>query len=117
MEKAYPKRTGRSKEQCTTTGVSDYGRALEAFRLKYPDAVKKTTTLLIVGDAKTNWFPPKPEELRDLRQQCSKLIWLNPEPQERWNTEDSMVKAYLPHCDLMAECRTPKQLEKIMITI
>ncbi|MBR5328717.1 MAG: VWA domain-containing protein, partial [Firmicutes bacterium] len=26
MEQAYPKRTGRSKEQCTTTGVSDYGR-------------------------------------------------------------------------------------------
>ncbi|MGN0962277.1 MAG: VWA domain-containing protein, partial [Clostridia bacterium] len=98
MEKAYPKRTGRSKEQCTTTGVSDYGRALEAFRLKYPDAVTKTTTLLIVGDAKTNWFPPKPEELRDLRKQCSKLIWLNPEPKERWNTEDSMVKSYLPHC-------------------
>ena len=117
MEKAYPKRTGRSKEQCTTTGVSDYGRALEAFRLKYPDAVTKTTTLLIVGDAKTNWFPPKPEELRDLRRQCSKLIWLNPEPKERWNTEDSMVKSYLPHCDLMAECRNLKQLEKIMSTI
>ena len=117
MEKAYPKRTGRSKEQCTTTGVSDYGRALEAFRLKYPDAVTKTTTLLIVGDAKTNWFPPKPEELRDLRRQCSKLIWLNPEPKERWNTEDSMVNSYLPHCDLMAECRNLKQLEKIMSTI
>ena len=117
MEKAYPKRTGRSKEQCTTTGVSDYGRALETFRLKYPDAVTKTTTLLIVGDAKTNWFPPKPEELRDLRKQCSKLIWLNPEPKERWNTEDSMVKSYLSHCDLMAECRSLKQLERLMAAI
>lgn len=117
MEKAYPKRTGRSKEQCTTTGVSDYGKALEAFRLKYPDAITKTTALLIVGDAKTNWFPPKPEELRDLRKGCAKLIWLNPEPKECWNTEDSMVKDYLPYCDLMAECRNLKQLEKIISAI
>ncbi|MBQ2763727.1 MAG: VWA domain-containing protein [Firmicutes bacterium] len=114
MEQAYPKRTGRSKEQCTTTGVSDYGRALEAFRRKFADVLTPKTTVVIMGDAKTNWFPPKPEELRDIRSQCAKVIWLNPEPKEKWDTEDSMVRHYLPHCDVMAECRNLKQLEQAM---
>lgn len=114
MDRAYPKRTGRSKEQCTTTGVSDYGRALEAFRRKFSDVLTPKTTVVIMGDAKTNWFPPKPEELRDIRSQCAKLIWLNPEPKEKWDTEDSMVRHYLPHCDVMAECRNLHQLEQAM---
>lgn len=114
MEKAYPKRTGRSKAQCTTTGISDYGKAFEAFRRKYENAVTDTTTLIIVGDAKTNWFPPKPEELKDLRARCKKLIWLNPEPKERWDTEDSVAGRYIPHCTAMAECRNINQLEKAM---
>ncbi|MBQ3074460.1 MAG: VWA domain-containing protein, partial [Clostridia bacterium] len=78
IDLAYPKRTGRSKYQCTTTGISDYGKAMEAFRRKFPDALSKNTTVIIVGDAKNNWFPHKAEELRDIRSQCNKLIWLNP---------------------------------------
>lgn len=113
IDRAYPKRTGRSKEQCTTTGVSDYGRALEAFRRKFSDALTKNTTVLVVGDAKSNWFPPKAEELRDIRRQCAKVIWLNPAPAAQWDTEDSVVRYYLPHCTLMAECRNLRQLEHL----
>lgn len=111
IERAYPKRTGRSKEQCTTTGVSDYGKALEAFRLKYEPSLEKDTTLVIVGDARTNWFPPKPEELRDLSLKCAKVIWLNPEPSSLWNTEDSAVSFYEPYCDIVAECGSMEQLK------
>lgn len=117
IDRAYPKRTGRSKAQCTTTGVSDYGRALEAFRRKFSDVLTENTTVLVVGDAKSNWFPPKPEELRDIRRQCNKLIWLNPEPAERWDTEDSVVRDYLPYCTVMAECRNLRQLEQIATQI
>ena len=117
MEQAYPKRTGRSKEQCTTTGVSDYGKAFEAFRRKYAESLSPNTTIIIVGDAKTNWFPPKPEELRDLRAQCAKLIWLNPEPHGKWDTEDSVASLYLPYCSVMSECRNLRQLEQAMATL
>ena len=117
MDRAYPKRTGRSKEQCTTTGVSDYGKALEAFRRKFPDCLDQNTTLLILGDARTNWFPPKPEELRDLRSRCAKIYWLNPEPKEQWNHGDSAVRFYLPHCTAMWECRNLQQLERSILRI
>ena len=89
-------------------------RALEAFRRKFADVLTPKTTVVIMGDAKTNWFPPKPEELRDIRSQCAKVIWLNPEPKEKWDTEDSMVRHYLQHCDVMAECRNLHQLEQAM---
>ena len=90
---------------------------MEAFRRKFPDALSENTTVIIVGDAKNNWFPHKAEELRDIRSQCKKLLWLNPEPKEQWDTEDSVVRYYLPYCDVMAECRNLKQLEKWMSTI
>lgn len=117
MEAAYTKRTGRNKSHCTTTGISDYGKALENFNKKFGHYLTPKTTVLILGDAKSNWFPPKPEELREIRGRSKKLIWLNPEPFPRWNTEDSVVKAYLPYCDAMVECRNLNQLEKIMTRI
>ncbi|HMM06241.1 MAG TPA: VWA domain-containing protein [Clostridiales bacterium] len=112
MEAAYTKRTGRNKNHCTTTGISDYGKALEQFNKKFGASLNAKTTVLILGDAKSNWFPPKPEELREIRAHCKKLIWLNPEPIEDWNKEDSVVKAYAPYCDQMLECRNLNQLEK-----
>lgn len=117
MDHAYPKRTGRSKEQCTTTGVSDYGKAFEAFRRKFPNCLDKNTTLIIVGDARTNWFPPKPEELRDLRSFCKKLYWFNPEPSEKWNRGDSAARFYFPYCTAMWECRNLQQLERNILRI
>jgi hypothetical protein len=117
MEAAYTKRTGRNKNHCTTTGISDYGKALENFNKKFGHYLNTKTTVLILGDAKSNWFPPKPEELREIRTRSKKLIWLNPEPQNRWNTEDSIVNTYLPYCDSMVECRNLNQLEKIMTQI
>lgn len=117
MDKAYPKRTGRSKEQCTTTGVSDYGKAMEAFHRKYSDALTEKTTVIIVGDAKTNWFPPKSEEIRAIRERSSKLLWFNPEPASRWGKEDSAADLYIPFCDAMIECRNLNQLEKAMMQV
>lgn len=112
METAYAKRTGCNRSHCTTTGISDYGKALEQFNKKFGASPNAKTTVLILGDAKSNWFPPKPEELREIRAHCKKLIWLNPEPRAAWNREDSVVKAYLPYCDEMLECRNLNQLEK-----
>ena len=90
---------------------------MEAFHRKYSDALTKETTVIIVGDAKTNWFPPKPEEIRAIRAQSAKLIWLNPEPASRWGKEDSAAYLYAPFCDAMSECRNLKQLEKAMMQV
>ena len=117
METAYTKRTGRNKTHCTTTGISDYGKALEHFNKKFGSYLTAKTTVLILGDAKSNYFPAKPEELKEIRSRVSKLIWLNPEPQKRWDMEDSVVAAYLPYCDMMMECHNLHQLEKAIINI
>lgn len=117
MEAAYTKRTGRNKHHCTTTGISDYGKALENFNKKFGDFLTSKTTVLILGDARGNYFPSKPEELREIRGRVKKIVWLNPEPKTRWNSEDSLADTYLPYCDLMAECRNLDQLESAILHI
>ena len=117
LEAAYTKRTGRNKHHCTTTGISDYGKALENFNKKFGHDLTAKTTVLILGDARGNYFPAKPEELREIRGRVKKIVWLNPEPKTRWNSEDSLVNAYLPYCGLMAECRSLCQLETAILHI
>lgn len=112
IDKAYPKRTGRTGEMCTTTGVSDYGKALETFHRRYGGCVTADTTVIIIGDGCTNWFPPRPEELKALRKQAKKVLWFNPAPHGQWNKGDSMIRLYAPYCDVLAECGTLNQLEQ-----
>ena len=37
-------------------------------------------------------------------------FWLNPEPRERWNTEDSVIGLYAPFCDGVYQCQNLEQL-------
>ena len=60
----------------------------------------------MLGDARTNQFDPMEWALADLRQRIRRVVWLNPEPPERWNTGDSVIRAYAPFCDAVLPCAT-----------
>ena len=45
-------------------GHSDYGHAFEVFAQKWPDAVTPKTSLLVLGDARTNYRAPALPALR-----------------------------------------------------
>ncbi len=95
-------------------GHSDYGRALSLFAERYGRDVTRRTSVLILGDARNNYHASGAELLDDVRQRARALYWLNPEPKGYWNSGDSIMAAYAPHCDQVVECRTLRQLERFV---
>ncbi|MEV8632012.1 VWA domain-containing protein [Streptosporangium sp. NPDC051023] len=90
-------------------GRTNYGYALERFAERHGDAVGPKTSLLILGDARSNYQPPALETLRQLSLRARHSHWLNPEPRKQWDTGDSLATAYggiVP----MYECRNVAQL-------
>jgi hypothetical protein len=92
-------------------GHSDYGRALMVFHDRYAKDLTKRSTVLILGDARNNYHQAHAEVLADLHHRAKAVYWLNPEPTSYWNSGDSIVSQYAPHCDRVIECRTLRQLE------
>ena len=98
-------------------GHSDYGRALTQFHERYASDVTRRTSILVLGDARNNYHASQAWVLDDLRRRARAVYWLNPEPQSYWNSGDSIVAAYAPHCNAVVECRTLRQLEKFVGTL
>ena len=98
-------------------GHSDYGRALTLFHERYASDVSRRASVLVLGDARNNYHAAQAWVLDDLRQRARAVYWLNPEPQGYWDSGDSIVATYAPHCDAVVECRTLRQLEKFVGTL
>ena len=92
-------------------GHSDYGRALSTFASRYASELTRRTTVLILGDARNNYHPARAEVLEQIAGRVKALYWLNPEPRSYWNSGDSILGLYAPHCSDVLECRTLRQLE------
>ena len=92
-------------------GRSDYGHALESFWERWGEQVRRRTTVLVLGDARTNYHDPAEGVLKAVRQRAAHLFWLNPEPRAAWNSGDSVIASYQPFCDAVHECRNIRQLK------
>ena len=92
-------------------GHSDYGNSLEAFYTRYGSQLTSRTTVLITGDARNNYRPPRDKILGDIAKACRAVVWLNPEPHAYWDTGDSTMSNYAKHCTSVHEVRTLRQLE------
>ncbi|MFL6052167.1 MAG: vWA domain-containing protein [Actinoallomurus sp.] len=91
------------------SGHSDYGRAFGVFEDRYADAITPKTSLLILGDARSNYGSLNLEAIERLAGRARHAYWLNPEPLRDWDTGDSAASAYgavVP----MRECRNLTQL-------
>ena len=103
---------GRILSQAKLTafdGHSDYGRALREFATRYADAIGPRTSVLILGDARTNGGDPNVPDLRRIVAPARHAYWLNPERTALWSTGDSVARAYAEHVE-MHECRNIHQL-------
>lgn len=88
---------------------SDYGAAfVDAFE-RYSDVIGPRSTVLVLGDARTNGTNPEFDALRSLVQRAGHAAWLNPEPVTQWQTGDSVAKDYADVID-MHEVRNIDQL-------
>lgn len=95
-------------------GRSDYGHALESFWERWGEQVRRRTTVIVLGDARTNYHDPAAGVLKAVRQRAAHLFWLNPEPRAAWNSGDSVIASYQPFCDAVHECRNIRQLKRFV---
>jgi uncharacterized protein with von Willebrand factor type A (vWA) domain len=107
----------RRYPQLNLFGFSDFGRVFYQCYTDLLGDLHRDTVLLILGDARTNHFDPQAWTLGEMRQRCRRLIWLNPEPQRVWNTEDSVMDVYTPYCDAVLECWTLEHLAQAAETL
>lgn len=94
-------------------GHSNYGRALNDFVSQYGDVVGPRTSVLILGDARTNGGDPNLKALRRIVSPARHAYWLNPERRSLWSTGDSVAGTYgdiVP----MHECRNVHQLSTLV---
>jgi hypothetical protein len=78
---------------------SDYGKAFGVFTSRFMDSVDARTTVLILGDGRTNYADPNAEALRAISQKAARVLFLNPEPRSSWGFGDSAMGVYLPFVD------------------
>ena len=99
-------------------GHSDYGRALTRFVDHYlADAVSSRSTVIICGDARTNYRPDGAEALRTISEQARRVFWLNPEPKAEWGAADSAMDDYRAYCRGAFEVRSLRQLGDVIASL
>lgn len=94
-------------------GSSNYGESLQGFVDTYLDALGPRTSLLILGDARTNRTAPNLDALQTMCNRAKHAYWLNPEPARSWSTGDSAAHLYADHIT-MHECRNVQQLAEVV---
>jgi hypothetical protein len=98
------------KSDVNYNASTDYGETLRNFKKDYMDLLTKKTTLIIVGDGRTNYMNPEDEILGQMRERCRRVIWLNPEQENLWGSGDSEIRSYMLHCHEVRQCRNINQL-------
>lgn len=85
---------------------SSYARALAGFDALAGGDVDRRTTVVLVGDGRTNYGEPRVELVARLRERARRVLWLCPEPRARWGSADSAMPAYARavHQVLQATC-------------
>jgi uncharacterized protein with von Willebrand factor type A (vWA) domain len=109
-------RIGREADVVGFDGHSDYGTAFEVFADRWASAVGPKTSLLILGDGRTNYRQPGMPVLADLVRRSRSAHWLNPEPRRLWGSGDSAANRYGEVID-MVECRNAAQLADFVTTL
>ena len=93
-------------------GATDYGRALEDFDDMAMAGVDRRTTVLFLGDARSNGAPARADLLAKIHGRARLVVWLNPEPETFWGTGDSDMRRYQPHIDLARKVSSLRELER-----
>lgn len=98
-----------STRQAALWGRTNYGRAFTTFVDQHADALGPRTSLLVLGDARSNHSDLALPVVQGMVDEVRHAWWLNPEHPRHWGTGDSAAHRYgalVP----MVECRNLVQL-------
>ena len=98
-----------SASKAALWGRTSYGRAFTRFEDEHADALGPRSSLLVLGDARSNYSDLALDTFRGMVDRSRHAWWLNPEHTRNWSTGDSAARAYAELVD-MVECRNLTQL-------
>jgi hypothetical protein len=93
---------------------TDYGRSLQDFADQHLDSLDRRTTVIFLGDGRSNFADPRLDIMRQIHDRSRAVIWLNPEPESYWGQGDSVMNRYARFCHVAKQCGTIEQLERII---
>ena len=93
-------------------GATDYGQALADLSSLPEGLVNRHTTLLVLGDGRSNHTDPRLDLFATLADRARRVLWLCPEPEGRWGSGDSCMRQYQPFCTHVSHCTTVLDLEQ-----
>lgn len=109
--------SARQRAEFTAHGTSSsYGTALRGFVDSELVSLGPRSTVLVLGDARTNYGNPGTQYVADIARRARHAAWLNPEPARLWDTGDSEAAAYARVMD-MYECRNLDQLRAFVARV
>jgi uncharacterized protein with von Willebrand factor type A (vWA) domain len=80
-------------------------------------AITPQTTVIVLGDARSNNLDPRADILRRISERSKRLVWLNPEGRLAWGFGDSEMPRYATFCTVVRQCATAQQLERAVSDI
>ena len=98
--------------QAAFLGGTDYGRGLDDFMQIAGHQIDRRTSVIVLGDARSNNTDPKVEHLQQIHSRSRCVVWLNPEPRSFWGIGDSEMPRYLPHIDVARTVRSLSDLDR-----
>jgi len=95
-------------------GSTDYWQSMQDLAEAVLDKVDHRTTLMILGDARSNFGDPGHKVLKEFHERARRVIWLNPEPEATWNGGDSEMKRMGAYCTQVQVCNSIRHVERVL---
>ena len=95
-------------------GSTDYGMSMMDLAEATLDSVDKKTTIMVLGDARSNYGDPGHLVLKEFYERAGRGIFLNPEPETIWDTGDSEMKKLGAYCTHKQTCNSVKHVERVL---
>ena len=93
-------------------GNTDYARAFFDFRELCAGDLNRRATLIVLGDARCNYYDPRTDIFEELTRRTKQTFWLNPEPRDQWREGDSEMRRYAPYCFRVETCNKLRDIER-----
>jgi len=92
---------------------SNYGHALKMFHTSYLGSVTRRSTVIVIGDGRTNYNPPNAWVLGEVKRKARRVIWLCPEDPGSWGFGDSEMPLYARHCTRVEVVKSVEDLGRV----
>ncbi|WAC54924.1 VWA domain-containing protein [Gordonia sp. SL306] len=98
-----------------TDADSDYGSALGAFLEEFGGAINRRTTVIVLGDGRSNGRDPNLAAFEEITRRARETIWITPEPSHSWGLGSCDLPAYAALCDRLHVVHDLSALEQVSV--